>query len=266
MSSALSSPGQAPGTAPLVRLVRHGETADYHFDAGLTDTGERQARVKAAELAARLRPGAPVIVMHSPRARTRETAVLLVEGLRENGVAASLDPSGEESAFDNFRVAVGQRELEVTAAFPAFDLELRSGTALGHRPGWAVEVERFWAVQESGGDPIGHWITHPGQFLESASAVVHRVLERVASIIVAAPGSAEVIIATHSGPMRALIAYAFGEDPGEPRHLAEVALRPMSSSAGLLLRYDGRDARVDWPTPQAPTWFPSHSEAQLDHV
>jgi broad specificity phosphatase PhoE len=62
-----------------LRLLRHGETAGYEGDLGLSDRGAEQAREAAAALAAEAH-GA-VRVLHAPSVRARLTCEVLAEQL-----------------------------------------------------------------------------------------------------------------------------------------------------------------------------------------
>ena len=69
---------------PEIRLLRHGETAGYAGDLGLSDRGRDQARAAAAALAAEAH-GA-LALLHAPSVRARVTAEVLAEDLAAAGV------------------------------------------------------------------------------------------------------------------------------------------------------------------------------------
>ena len=65
---------------------------------------------------------------------------------------------------------------DVTAAFRLYhrEMEKYERIGLGERPGWLVEVDRFWGIQQGGGDPITHWLTMPMLYFEPPVACVRR--------------------------------------------------------------------------------------------
>ncbi len=46
--------------------------------------------------------------------------------------------------------------------------------AVGDRPRWLVEIDRFYRTQLGGGDPIQIWLTIPLMYFESPQACVRR--------------------------------------------------------------------------------------------
>ena len=78
--------------------------------------------------------------------------------------------------FRNFQVATPDGLRDVTAAFRQYYslLEEFERTALGDRPMWLVEVDRFWRTQQGGADPIQHWLTIPMMHFEPPAMCVRR--------------------------------------------------------------------------------------------
>lgn len=249
----------------MVRLVRHGEPVEHWSDAGLTALGRAQAFLKGASLAAGLVGGGEVRIVSSPRQRARETACCLLAGI-EHGVAAVgggdgspalvVFPPTEDPGLDNFHVLIGAHELEVTAAFQLYERTRGGGPHAGRvAPGWVVEVDRFWRIHDTGGDPIGHWLRQPVQHLEPAPAVVRRVWQSIVGAVDAAPCCRQFVMATHSGPIRAVVAQAFGTDPGDPAHLAELTVRLAEDRTSALVSYGGEVHEVEVPAGVSPSWF-----------
>lgn len=244
------------GCRPVVHLLRHGETVGYRTDTGLTVLGRRQALAAGRRLAGRLVAGDRVRIVHSPRARTRETALLLGEGI---GAVADVDEPVEEPGFDNFRVRMEDDELEVTVAFERFAGARPHDGGGGRVPGWVAEADRFWRIHESGGDPIAHWLTQPMQHIEPAAAVVRRMWSTIVRTAADArtAGVDHLVICGHSGPIRAIAAQALGVDPGEPDHLEELELLLDPDGSRAQLRFRGQTIDVDVPVAVAPSWFRS---------
>jgi broad specificity phosphatase PhoE len=220
-----------------LRLLRHGETAGYEGDLGLSERGEAQAREAAAALAAEAH-GA-VRVLHAPSVRARLTAEALADQLGTTTQA--------EHGFANFRVAAGGEVREQAEVFGEYAAERRP---LDELPGWLADLARFRAVHVSGGDPIGFWLTTPLLGFEPPAVVVRRYWRAIAAVA----DDTLTVVAAHSGPMRALAAHAFHEDLGEPHNLEAVAIHLEGGRARV--EYRGRAADVAVPELAEPRWWP----------
>jgi broad specificity phosphatase PhoE len=216
--------------------LRHGETAGYEGDLGLSDRGREQAREAASALAAEAH-GA-VRVLHAPSVRARLTAEVLAEQL---GTTTRPDPG-----FANFAVAAGGEVREQAEVFGEYAGERRS---LDELPGWLADLARFRSIHVSGGDPIGFWLTTPLLGFEPPAVVVRRYWRA----IVAAAGDDLAVVAAHSGPMRALVAHAFGRDLGEPDNLEVVAIHLENGRARVTFR--GETAELAVPDLAEPDWW-----------
>ena len=221
---------------PELRLLRHGETAGYEGDLGLSDRGRDQAREAAAALAAEAH--GTVRVLHAPSVRARLTAEVLAEQL---GVAAEPEPG-----FANFTVAAGGDVREQAEVFGEYAAERR---ALDELPGWLADLARFRHIHVSGGDPIAFWLHTPLLGFEPPAVAVRRYWRA----IMACAGDPLTVVAAHSGPMRALVAHAFGEDVGEPENLETVALHLDGGRARV--EYRGRTADIAVPDLAEPAWW-----------
>jgi broad specificity phosphatase PhoE len=224
---------RTPKPAEL-RLVRHGETAGYEGDLGLSDRGREQAREAAAALAAEAR-GA-VRVLHAPSVRAQLTAEVLAEQL---GTTSMPDP-----VFANFKVVAGGEVREQAEVFGEYAGERRP---LEELPGWLADLARFRHIHVSGGDPIAFWLTTPLLGFEPPSVVVRRYWRA----ILANADDTLTVVASHSGPMRALVAHAFHADLGEPDNLEAVAIH-LDRRARIEFR--GRTAEIAVPELDEPDW------------
>jgi broad specificity phosphatase PhoE len=219
-----------------LRLLRHGETAGYEGDLGLSERGEAQAREAATALATEAH-GA-VRVLHAPSVRARLTAEVLADQL---GTTAS-----PERGFANFTVAAGGEVREQAEVFGEYAAERRP---LAELPGWLADLARFREIHVSGGDPIQLWLTTPLLGFEPPSVAVRRYWRA----IVANAGDTLTVVAAHSGPMRALVAHAFHEDLGEPDNLEAVAIHLEDDRASV--GYRGRAAHIAVPDVAEPPWW-----------
>lgn len=219
-----------------LRLLRHGETAGYEGDLGLSERGEAQARGAAAVLAAEAH-GA-LRVLHAPSVRARLTAEALAG---EMGTTAT-----PERGFANFTVAAGGDVREQAEVFGEYAAERRS---LGELPGWLADLARFREIHLSGGDPIAFWLSTPLLGFEPPAVAVRRYWRA----ILAHADDTLTVVAAHSGPMRALVAHAFHEDLGEPENLEAVAIH----LEGPRARVDYRGGTADIAVPHAdePSWW-----------
>jgi broad specificity phosphatase PhoE len=221
---------------PEIRLLRHGETAGYEGDLGLSERGEQQARAAAAALAAEAH-GA-VRVLHAPSVRARLTAQVLAGELGTTATA--------ERGFANFTVAAGGEVREQAEVFGEYAAERRP---LDELPGWLADLARFREIHLSGGDPIAFWLHTPLLGFEPPSVAVRRYWRA----IMAHAGDALTVVAAHSGPMRALVAHAFHEDLGEPGNLEAVAIHLELLRARV--QYRGETADIAVPDLDEPPWW-----------
>lgn len=216
-----------------VWLVRHGETRSYSSDSGLTPRGVEQAHRRGVDLADAVGT-ASVRVLTATSERARETAEQLRRGLLNRLPERSRAVAEPEvrAEFDNFAVTTPQGRREITDAHGEYAAAReRHGRGAGPPPGWVVEIARFWAAQDGGGDPIRFWLTVPLLHFEPPSLCVRRFWLGVRRLLAEGP-AAHLVVATHSGPMRAFAAAALGHDLGEP-HNAEVVTVRVDAGAEL---------------------------------
>ena len=138
---------------------------------------------------------------------------------------------------------VNGRELDVTAAFQEFAnlLERYERDGGGDRPGWMVEMDRFYRIQFAGGDPITSWLTHTDALRRAAGAWSCAGTGRASSTRCGRrPPGTRVFVCAHSGPIRAVAAAAVGHDPGEPNNVEDVRIRVQRDLEHATLTYRGR--------------------------
>ncbi len=257
----ISAPERAkPRIANEIYLIRHGETQGYSTESGLTPLGTWQAHTYGHTLAKRVKDGERVLLACAATNRASQTAEQINRGLTD-GLAMFekqvevLDPRAMNE-FRNFGVATPDGLRDVTGAFRQYYslLEEFERTALGDRPQWLVEVDRFWRVQQGGADPIEHWLTIPMLHFEPPAMCVRRFWTGIRRLAADYPG-ARLAIATHSGPIRAFAISAFGYDPGEPYNTEHVRVKLMEGGQEALVSYRNRVQEVHVPDIEAlPTW------------
>lgn len=237
-----------------VVLLRHGETRGYDGDQGLTDRGRQQAHERGLALAAELAPGAAVRMPHARTARASETAAVVRAALITDRAAErplDLGPTYAEPWLDNLRVSVDGAGMD-------------AGTAVGNRlaldgelPGWAVECDRFdrgYGPSKAAGGPIQYWLRNPMLYFEPPQVAAYRIWRGIVLAGANVPDRLVVIASTHSAPMRAFVATAFGRDLGEPDHLEGVRVLVHADHVAATIRY--RDLEIEAAPPaQLPPWI-----------
>ena len=242
-----------------VYLIRHGETQGYSTDSGLTPQGAWQSHSYGRTLARRVSPGETVVLRHAPTNRARETAEHiwrgLADGLAQYEKDVEVAPPEPMEEFRNFQFAAPGGLTDVTAAFRQYHalLEAHERTAHGDRPLWLVEMDRFWRTQQGGGDPIGHWLTVPLLHFEPPTMTVRRFWAGIDRLSKQFAG-ARLVVATHSGCIRAFAVSALGYDPGEPYNVEHVRVK-LLAAGGALVSYRNRVQEVKVPDIAAlPSW------------
>jgi broad specificity phosphatase PhoE len=234
----------------LVHLVRHGETASYGYDAGLTDVGLAQVRHRGEELAKLLRDGDQVTFGYAPTERARLTADLLRDSIvhvtRAAGVRLHGAAIGPEPGYRNVQVWVDGEPREPTQTRARLDELVAAGETA--RFGWAVEAERFWRAHEGSGNAMTFWLSTPLVWHESPSAVVRRALVTTLEKLDAGLRG-RLVIGTHSGMLRAMVQWASGADPSEPGNAEEVVIAATPGSDRVMVCF--RDERWSMQVPMA---------------
>lgn len=257
----ISPPPEArPNIANEVYLIRHAETQGYSSESGITPLGTWQAHTYGHTMAKRIKDGEKVVLACAATNRAGETAQQIHRGLVD-GLAMFekdvdvLEPSAM-TEFRNFGVATPEGIRDVTSAFREYYsmYEEFERTALGDRPMWLVETDRFWKTQQGGGDPITHWLQIPMLHFEPPAMCVRRFWAGILRLAEAHPG-ARLAIASHSGPIRAFAMAAVGYDPGEPYNTEHVRIKLMDGHKEALITYRNRVQEVQVPNVDAlPGW------------
>jgi broad specificity phosphatase PhoE len=243
-----------------VYLIRHGETQGYSSESGLTPAGTWQAHTYGHTISRRVSAGETLVLRHANTSRARETIQNINRGLSDGLAMFEKDVKVFEpepmDEFRNFGVATPDGIRDVTGAFRQYysTLEKFERIALGDRPMWLVEVDRFWQTQLGGGDPIQHWLTVPMFHFEPPAMTVRRFWVGIRRLAEEFPGS-RILIATHSGPIRAFAIAALGYDPGEPYNTEHVRVKLEEGGRSALVTYRNRVQEVHVPDIEAlPTW------------
>lgn len=259
---------QLASVATDIYLIRHGETQGYSAESGLTPLGSWQAHRRGQELARRVTDGMQVEVVCAPTNRARQTAEHVRRGLLDNLTlfdrTAEVSPLRDDANFRNFSVATPEGPRDVTSAFRLYHkvMEKYERIGMGERPGWLVEVDRFWGIQQGGGDPITHWLTMPMLHFEPPVTCVRRFWRGILTLQ-ANTTAKQIVVATHSGPIRAFATTAMGYDPGEPFNTEFVRVRLLEGGHTALILYRNRVQEVAIPDLDA---LPPNSDPRFDIV
>jgi len=243
---------QLASVAADIYLIRHGETQGYSSESGLTPLGSWQAHRRGQELARRVMTGTTAEIVCAPTNRARQTAEHLRRGLLDNMElferTAEVSPVRDNRDFRNFEVATPDGPRDVTSAFRLYhrEMEKYERIGLGERPGWLVDVDRFWGIQQGGGDPITHWLTMPMLHFEPPVTCIRRFWRGILNLSLNTTAK-QIFVATHSGPIRAFATSAMGYDPGEPFNTEFVRVRLISGGRTALVLYRNRVQEVSIP-------------------
>lgn len=243
-----------------VFLIRHGETQGYLTDSGLTPQGVWQAHSYGHTLSKRLRDGEIVAFRHADTNRARETAEHIHRGLIDGAVQFERDITIHEpepmDEFRNFQFVSSTGLKDVTAGFREYYAmrEEYERLSTGNRPLWLVEMDRFWKLQMAGADPIQSWLSTPMMHFEPPAMCVRRFWTGINRLCAQYPG-ARLMIATHSGPIRAFAVAALGYDPGEPYNTEHVRVKIMEGGRDSMISYRNRVQELAVPDiSRLPVW------------
>ncbi|MDQ3732528.1 MAG: histidine phosphatase family protein [Actinomycetota bacterium] len=243
-----------------IRIIRHGITQGYSTDAGLTPMGGWQAHERGRTLSRSLRPWPKVRLVCADTNRARQTAEQIHRGLLDGSdqYGRSIEIDGPEAIPElrNFQVWTPDGARDITSAFRQYQalMEKLERMAMGDRPRWLVEIDRFYRTQLGGADPIQLWLTIPLMYFESPQACVRRFWQGFHRLVRESPDS-RIVCATHSGPIRAFATWAHGYDPGEPHNTEEVIVRIRKGGGTATVSYRNRVTEVNVPPPdELPVW------------
>jgi broad specificity phosphatase PhoE len=208
----------------------------------------------------RVSPGETVVIRSASTSRAGQTAGHIHRGLMDGIAMFEKDVKVFEpepmAEFLNFRVATPDGLRDITGAFRNYyaTLEEFERSALGDRPMWLVEVDRFWRTQQGGGDPIQHWLQIPTFHFEPPAMVVRRFWTGIHRLAEEFPG-ARILVTTHSGPIRAFAITALGYDPGEPYNTEHVRVKLFEGGKEAVVTYRNRAQEIQVPQiERLPTW------------
>jgi broad specificity phosphatase PhoE len=250
-----------PQTVTQVHIIRHGETQGYSTESGLTPLGSWQAHRRGFDISKAIREGERVRIVCADTNRASQTAEQIRKGLLDGltmwNRSADVSEIDGMAEFRNFQVWTPEGLRDVTAAFRLYlkEMERYERVALGDRPLWLVEVDRFWRTQQGGADPITFWTQVPMLNFEPPSATVRRFWAGILRVREESPGD-RIIVATHSGPIRVFAMAAFGYDPGEPYNTEEVIVKLLEGDAAAFIAYRNRVQEVQVPRLEdLPDWW-----------
>jgi broad specificity phosphatase PhoE len=219
--------------APVGCLVRHGRILDYRTDQPLTAQGRREARDVGRAMANDIRGVERVRFYSGPSRRTRETAALLRDGLRsvvaEKDLHIDVFPVvAVEDRLQNFQFYLNG--LSYDPIEPLMDVSRWRSmeNPSRHHKACVAFHTAFWRSA----DPMGYWLTHPSEAVESPQSVAERTYACVTHHLNEAVRASERrrdICVTHSANLRAFLQRVFGDVPGEPPFCGIVLI-----SAGLV--------------------------------
>lgn len=242
-----------------ISIIRHGITQGYSTDAGLTPMGGWQAHRRGHELSRRWDEGDRVRIVCAATNRARQTAEQLhrgaLDGLAMWGRSVEVGAPEAVPELRNFGVWTPDGVRDVTSAFRQYQatMETLERMAVGDRPRWLVEIDRFYRTQLGGADPIQMWLTVPLMYFEPPAVCVRRFWRGFGRLVAESPGQ-RILAATHSGPMRAFATWAHGYDPGEPLNTEEIRVKLREGGRTALVSYRNRVTEVNVPEPDDPAW------------
>jgi broad specificity phosphatase PhoE len=244
-----------------IRIIRHGITQGYSTDAGLTPMGGWQSHQRGHNLSKSTQAGQRVRIVCADTSRARQTADQiyrgLTDGLQQWGRDADVGAPEPIPELRNFQVSTPDGLRDVTSAFRQYQalMEKLERMAVGDRPRWLVEIDRFYRTQLGGADPIAMWLTIPLMYFEPPQSCVRRFWRGFHRLMAETPDVPRIIAATHSGPIRAFATWAHGYDPGEPYNTEEVVVRIRRGGGTALVAYRNRVTEVNVPPPdEMPVW------------
>lgn len=243
-----------------IRIIRHGITQGYSTDAGLTPMGGWQAHQRGHSLSKSLKEGQRVRIVCADTNRARQTAERIhrgmLDGMEQWQRKAEVAEPEAIAELRNFGVWTPGGLRDVTSAFRQYQatMEKLERMAIGDRPRWLVEIDRFYRTQLGGADPIHMWLTIPLMYFEPPAMCVRRFWRGFHRLVDLYPDH-RIVAATHSGPIRAFATWAHGYDPGEPYNTEEVVVKVRRGGRTALVAYRNRVTEVNVPPPdEFPAW------------
>ena len=171
------------GYVTEIRIIRHGITQGYSTDAGLTPMGGWQAHQRGHARPKTLRQWPKMRIVCADTNRARQTAEQihrgLLDGLDQFGRDGEIDGPDAIPELRNFQVWTPDGPRDITSAFRQYQalMEKLERMAVGDRPRWLVEIDRFYRTQLGGADPIQTVADHPADVLRVAAGLRTPVLD-----------------------------------------------------------------------------------------
>jgi broad specificity phosphatase PhoE len=244
-----------------IRIIRHGITQGYSTDAGLTPMGGWQSHQRGHSLSKSIKEGQRVRIVCAQTNRATQTAHQIhrgvLDGLEQWQHKADVSEPEPIPELRNFAVWTPEGMRDITSAFRIYhaQMERLERMAVGDRPRWLVEIDRFYRTQFGGSDPIAMWLTIPMMYFEPPQAAVRRFWRGFHRLIAEEDEGTRIIAATHSGPIRAFATWAHGYDPGEPYNTEEVVVKVRSGGQSATVAYRNRVTEVNIPAAdEFPNW------------
>lgn len=193
------------------------------------------------------RDGERVDLLHAPTMRAQRTVEVIGESLhkvaRDGGKTVVVRMLGSDEGFANVRVFAAGRGREPTQ----LRAEQRRLAALPQpHPGWVTESGRFWQADATPGGAMTCWLTNPLLWHESPADVIRRLLRTAQARASAVDAGSWLVVATHSGCLRALVAWASGTMPTEPPNGDAVTLQIDDDQ--VIVAHAGVQWRMHYPT------------------
>jgi broad specificity phosphatase PhoE len=173
----------------------------------ITAAAERQAFEVGRALARR--ESGPILIMSGETRRATGTAAHLARGVTEGGGQVV----GPQVAFAlrNPDLYLAGVRVDMVSSLEAFADQVE-----GLKAGDVASMDFFPEFIESP-DRIGWWLKHDAPPGEDARSLAARIRSFAASLVAAAPGRADVVVAVTNSPLvRAVGLDLLGRDIGEP--------------------------------------------------
>ena len=180
--------------ATEIRIIRHGITQGYSTDCRADPDGRlagAPARAQPVQERAPRAEGPDRLRRHQPGpADRRPDLPRHADGLRQWEREADIGQPEPIPELRNFGVWTPDGPRDVTSAFRQYQalMEKLERMAVGDRPRWLVEIDRFYRTQLGGADPISMWLTIPLMYFEPPQSCVRRFWRGFHRLMAETPG------------------------------------------------------------------------------
>ena len=199
--------------------------------------------------------------------RARQTADQLyrgaTDGLEMWGIDAEITEPEPIPELRNFGVWTPDGLRDVTSAFRQYQStnETLERMAVGDRPRWLVEIDRFYRTQLGGADPIQEWLTIPMMYFEPPAMCVRRFWRGFHRLIAESTRRRtlthrRILAATHSGPDARVRHLGARLRPRRaPEHRGDPGQGARGRRRRAFVSYRNRVTEVNVPPPdEFPQW------------